>query len=291
MKKGILALGIILSATSLTFGQHVDVTPGVGNGLRLWSSDNFKIHMGTGFEYNYGPVQGGYIIKTNMPATNGWGFSWGTEGLTPVAALSSVTGNMQIKGNFVAEGNIGAGGILTPARPLDVLGTIRSTSAGNLNFMEFASPQGDHFRISNPIDEDYLVFGYTSSLAQQYNNLYLFEDGNVGIQTAKNGGYALSVGGSLRAEEIEVSLASTWPDYVFAKDYELKSLEKVEEYIKENNHLPNIPSAKEVDEVGLNLGEMQVKMMEKIEELTLYVIELKKENDKQQRTINKILKK
>lgn len=105
-------------------------------------------------------------------------------------------------------------------------------------------------------------------------------NGNVGIGTSTlTDDFKLSVGGKLRAEEIEVSLSVGWADYVFADDYELKPLEEVEKYIQEHNHLPNIPSAKEVESEGLNLGEMQVKMMEKIEELTLYMIELKKENE------------
>ncbi len=94
----------------------------------------------------------------------------------------------------------------------------------------------------------------------------------------------LYVNGIIKAHEIEVS-TTIWADYVFARGYELKSLEEVEEYISKNNHLPNIPSAKEVIEEGLNVGEMQVKMMEKIEELTLYMIRQQKELESQDREI------
>jgi hypothetical protein len=70
------------------------------------------------------------------------------------------------------------------------------------------------------------------------------------------------------------------PDYVFAKNYTLKSLDEVEDFIKKNNHLPGIPSAKTIETNGLSVGEMQKMQMEKIEELTLYIIELKKEIEK-----------
>lgn len=71
---------------------------------------------------------------------------------------------------------------------------------------------------------------------------------------------------------------TTWPDYVFESDYELRSLSEVEDFVDENGHLPEVPSAAEVAENGINVYEMQELMMKKIEELTLYMIDLKKEN-------------
>ena len=68
-----------------------------------------------------------------------------------------------------------------------------------------------------------------------------------------------------------------WADYVFDETYKLRSIDDVAAHIQQHKHLPGIPSAKEVEANGLKVGEMQAKMMEKIEELTLYVIELKKE--------------
>ncbi len=87
-------------------------------------------------------------------------------------------------------------------------------------------------------------------------------------------GYIVSVGGKMIAEEVRVQLKTAWPDYVFHKDYTLPTLGQVDQFIKEKKHLPGIPSAKEIEESGLHLGEMEVKLMEKIEELTLYFIEL-----------------
>ena len=70
----------------------------------------------------------------------------------------------------------------------------------------------------------------------------------------------------------------TFPDYVFDDSYNLRSLEEVEKFIKSNNHLPDIPSAKQVAEEGMNLKEMNNLLLQKVEELTLYLIEMKKEN-------------
>ena len=100
----------------------------------------------------------------------------------------------------------------------------------------------------------------------------------VGIGTT-NPTEKLHVNGNIRAN------APIWSDFVFKKDYELPELEEVEQYIAEKGHLPEIPSEAEVFKNGINLGEMDAKLLLKIEELTLYVIELNKQNQAQQKEI------
>ncbi|WP_214228822.1 hypothetical protein [Pedobacter sp. B4-66] len=106
----------------------------------------------------------------------------------------------------------------------------------------------------------------------------LYSLGNVGIGTSDTKGYKLAVNGKIRAQEIKVETAG-WPDYVFAKDYQLPSLQETEQHIKDKGHLPGIPSAEEVKANGVDLGEMNAKLLQKIEELTLHLIEIKKELD------------
>ncbi|WP_048501488.1 hypothetical protein [Chryseobacterium sp. BLS98] len=102
--------------------------------------------------------------------------------------------------------------------------------------------------------------------------------------------YRLFVKDGIKTEKVKVDVASAngWADYVFKKDYKLNSLEYVEKHIEEKGHLPNIPSAKEVVENGINLGEMNAKLLEKIEELTLYVIKLNKDFKKLEEENNKL---
>jgi hypothetical protein len=91
--------------------------------------------------------------------------------------------------------------------------------------------------------------------------------------------------GRVYATEIHVRLASNFPDYVFSKNYKLLPLKEVEAYYKNNNHLPGIPTAKEVEKEGMNVGEMNKLLLEKIEELTIYVVEQQKQLEKQQKEI------
>ena len=89
----------------------------------------------------------------------------------------------------------------------------------------------------------------------------------------------LGVNGKIKATEVKIQTLP-WSDFVFKKDFKLRSISSLEEYIQENGHLPEMPNEKEIQDNGLNLGEMDAKLLQKIEELTLYVIELKNENDK-----------
>lgn len=109
------------------------------------------------------------------------------------------------------------------------------------------------------------------------------QNGNVGIGTATPNA-KLAVNGNIRAQEIKVETAN-WPDYVFAKDYQLPSLKETEQHIQEKGHLPGIPSADEVNANGVDLGDMNAKLLKKIEEMTLIMIQLNKQVQQQAETL------
>lgn len=114
-------------------------------------------------------------------------------------------------------------------------------------------------------------------------NFIVFGDGRTRIGgdyvTANENYYKLSVNGAIIAEEVVIMLRASWPDYVFSKHYQLMPISEVEKFIHKNHHLPNIPSAQEIKEKGLSTAEILSKQMEKIEELTLYLIDIKKQVD------------
>ena len=103
------------------------------------------------------------------------------------------------------------------------------------------------------------------------------QDGNVTIGTTDPKGYKLAVAGKVIAEEVVVKLQNQWPDYVFAPNYNLRSLFEVEQHITTQGHLPEVPSAQQVEENGIGLAQMNALLLKKVEELTLYVIDLQKQ--------------
>lgn len=120
---------------------------------------------------------------------------------------------------------------------------------------------------------------YTSANANNIDSdwtarkVYVVDKIGIGVQNPTE---KLAVNGKIRATEIKVD-AGPWPDYVFEETYQLPSLKETEAFVKLNKHLPGVPTAKEIEEDGLSLGEMNRIMMQKIEELTLYLIEKDKE--------------
>jgi hypothetical protein len=171
-----------------------------------------------------------------------------------------------------------------------------------------ASPNNSAFRIDlgsgNNIDKYFFditpyilvpgIVGYTFSTRSQQNtqtNLLNFYNGSVGIGT-NNPRATLEVNGSaiingkIQTTEVSVCLnPGSCPDYVFEKDYCLQSLKEVEQYISQNKHLPEIPSAKEMESNGMNMKELNLSLLKKVEELTLHLIEQNKKFEEQQKKI------
>lgn len=103
--------------------------------------------------------------------------------------------------------------------------------------------------------------------------------GNIGIGTISPDA-KLTVNGTIHSKEVKVDLAVPAPDYVFANDYKLRTLLEVENFVKENSHLPEIPSAAEFEKDGIKVSEMNMSLLKKVEELTLYAIQQQKNTEK-----------
>ncbi|MFL9483219.1 hypothetical protein ACI6Q2_10625 [Chitinophagaceae bacterium LWZ2-11] len=202
-------------------------------------------------------------------------------------------------------GKIGIG-ITNPQATLDVIGNIKSTNGKIDNggyWQGFYSPAPSGTWAINQSDRAFFGMGgnlYSRGFSANAmgimngsttaEDIFLFNrnDGNAGFLVLKandNVGIGtasptekLSVNGNIRSKKITVT-QQNWPDYVFDSSYTLQPLSQVEQFIKDNKHLPDVPSAKEVADKGLDVGDNQAVLLKKIEELTLYMIEMKKENE------------
>ncbi|GEP98931.1 hypothetical protein CCY01nite_51910 [Chitinophaga cymbidii] len=98
-------------------------------------------------------------------------------------------------------------------------------------------------------------------------------DGNFGIGTTDTKGYKLAVNGNAIFTKVKVKTFAGWPDYVFDENYQLPSLKTLGDYVKSEKHLPGIPSAREIAENGQDIGEINMQLLKKVEELTLYLLD------------------
>lgn len=131
---------------------------------------------------------------------------------------------------------------------------------------------------------------YVELYDQSATGRIMLKAGNVSIGTLDTKGYKLAVAGNFIAEKVKVKLVANWPDFVFRENYPLRTLEETEAFIKTHQHLPEIPSAAEIKENGQDVGEMNAKLLQKVEEMTLHLIDLQKQLKAQQEEIKQLKK-
>ncbi|NAY93422.1 hypothetical protein GTQ34_16040 [Muricauda sp. JGD-17] len=220
-----------------------------------------EIHLNAGTDNDHS------VIRFQDAGTN----TWGLLANYPVAGKFSLYNyqNTSVSLTVNEIGNLGIG-TSNPTSKFDVIGIIKSRHANGHNIAMFSSGDGNSYlNFTGGSSSSRIGFQFDGS-----SKMSIYKNGGVSIGPGIPGSYKLALKGKIRAEEIKVETG--WADYVFKEDYGLPTLDEVENYIKEKGHLNNIPSAKEVEENGIQLGEMNRLLLEKIEELTLYIIELKK---------------
>lgn len=234
---------------------------------------------------NMHPVDNGSFVSLNY--YHGITFHTGINSAQNVDVPMYDSEKMRITQN----GDVGIG-TASPTEKLSVFGTINSLP-GVISLESSRNDAGDvevgSIRAKNDNGEIARIgmfraggtyTGYLNFYVKEDNNTTLYEamrivpNGNVGIGTTTPN-EKLSVNGKIRAKEIKVE-ATGWPDYVFEDGYQTKSLPELETFIKQYKHLPEVPSAKEVEQNGVELGEMNKILLKKIEELTLLLIEQNK---------------
>ena len=193
--------------------------------------------------------------------------------------------------SFPATGSVGIG-TTTPLAKLEVRGgnflikNLSNRAGESVPMISQSLSFGDYTTYGTSINTftesaDFNAYGLQIFTQETYatgltEKLRVMPNGNVGIGN-KNPQAKLAVDGNILAKEIKVKTDITVPDYVFEPDYILPRLPDVEQYVKQNKHLPEVPSAKEIEKNGLDLAEMNLLLLKKVEELTLHLIEKDKE--------------
>lgn len=214
--------------------------------------------------------------------------------LTPNSKLS-VNGTAEFTGNTIFISKVGIGNS-TPNAPLQF-----ANNVANRKIVLYQGPDNDHqfygigvnnLTLRYQVDTSAAdhVFYAASSTTTSKELMRIKGNGNITIGTATPAtGYMLTVAGKIICTEVKVQL-QPFPDYVFDKNYALPSLAAVESHINTYHRLPGMPSAADIESNGMDVGKMQGKIVEKVEEATLYILQLNKENQQLKQQLDQLAK-
>ncbi|CAM1366884.1 conserved hypothetical protein [Tenacibaculum xiamenense] len=286
-KKARILLGLILFVFIQSYGQEKNFewnihSPGFANGVnnevayinfgknRVWGWAEVTITCG----YNYQLATGKYTKRYSIGRNVGDGAYFHQKSEVPVI-FGPISTQFKL-GEFEINAN---GDLVLPIYHLV------STSNKLLISVKGGSTipvDTTLFSIINPV---VIANSETKDKMSFENDMVL--KGKLGLGTLSTGNHKLAVEGSIGAREVKVEAYPNWSDFVFYENYDLPTLNEVEKHIKQKGHLKDIPSAKEVEKNGFYLGEMDAKLLQKIEELTLYTIDQEKSLNSQKNQIEK----
>ncbi len=272
--KGIVGIGTITPGVGTApmddVKLHVNGGATVSSGKRISLDHNYFVHAYMQFDSS--------LPKARFKHSGYYGHRFDDNGGTRMVIQQG--------------GNVGIG-TTTPKNKLHIKGTDSSYSqvlieggVGAAIQLESKNNQFDR-PVLNGHQGDFSIQIWKNRGEWKSTPFVVKSDGNVGVGTSNTKGFKLGVNGRIAATEVKVATYENWADFVFIEDYALPTLKEVEKHIEEKGHLENIPSAEEVKKDGFFLGEMDAKLLRKIEELTLYTIQQEKKLIKQDEELKK----
>ncbi|SFD51398.1 hypothetical protein SAMN05518672_102253 [Chitinophaga sp. CF118] len=280
----IIAAGLFASGAIAQRTNIIDSTGNVGIGTLTPSALLNVDPHGTGGIVIGNPSSGSGGYTSVLLGISADKSGYGT--LQIVKASGSTYGDLSINNS---GGNVGIGNI-APVEKLDVTGNLHVSGRIYSDNDQFNTDGG--LELGSPITGaaafPYIDFHYGTGTPQDYNvRIHNYTDNSLAIFTPSSADALLRVIGNIVAKKLRIT-QTPWADFVFADDYKLPPLMEVENYIKSNKHLPEIPTTKEVEKDGIDVGEMNKKLLQKVEELTLYLIQQQKINEEQNKRINQL---
>ena len=300
--------------SNLTVDNNTIVNGNVGIGVaapaeRLEIAGTVKVSeevIANSFQVNQGSVNGNLAVTQNTTVDGqvGIGVSAPTQKLDVAGSINAseniisvgiqaeegtLSRGLTVGEDLLVSGKIGIG-VGSASEALDIAGNIKvsgsvssSSIAAQIVDAEEANIRGDLSVVgtinAGDIKAGILEVDEIRTSNQQFEQLTV---SRLGVNTTQSGvpaGYMMAVNGKLLATQVEVFAPQDWPDYVFEDDYRLRPLSEVASFIDQHGHLPDMPSAEAMQQGGYSVSQMDADLLEKIEELTLYMIELKRENE------------
>lgn len=265
--------------TSLTVSENTTLNGAVNFSNKITSQNDVVVNGNVGI--GFGNPTEKLEVNGNVKSTGSFIGDAATFNTGKINQHLDVAGNLLLGGNLQMKGILNVSSLnvtdisttssaaigqdLSVTGKSDLAGDLNVTgkiNAGIIEATEFRSANGTSpFNFDNAVISQSLIIGSNRSIPANYK---------------------LAVGGNVIATGIDIKIPQKWPDYVFTQEYGLISLTELEAFIKQHGHLPAIPSAAEMEaKENYNVAEMDAKLLEKIEELTLYIIDLKKKLDQQ----------
>jgi hypothetical protein len=279
-----LSLGQGFGNTKIALYDDGTAANAYGMGIQ---NHQFRFHLGSAtakFSFLDGPAGNEIFYISGSGATVSSGVANFVVNLKP-AMLFRISGNVST--NNISNLNIGvasANGALSAASIASdvVVQASGSSSSASINLILSNSNNGGSIKFTTKNDNFPALTDAVKMEIKTDGKVVIGLPTDFTAATPYPAGYNLFVSKGILAEKFKCAIATgaNWSDHVFAKDYKLASIGEMESYIKANQHLPGIPSAEEMVKNGLDVATMDAKLLEKIEELSLYVIELKKENER-----------